>query len=114
VDHGAIIGGYLGILFASAGYVSIGIFASSTTNNQIIGFLLALFISIFFHLLFSILASGSTGMVGSLFNYLSIQVHFDAMARGVIDSRDVVYFLTLVAGGLVMSTIMLSRRNLQD
>ena len=113
VDHGAIIGGYLGILFASAGYVSIGIFASSTTNNQIVAFLLALFISIFFHLLFSILAGGSTGILGAVFNYLSIRVHFDSMARGVIDSRDIIYFLTLIAGGLVLSTAVMSKRNLQ-
>jgi len=114
IDHGAVIGGYLGLLVTSAAYVSIGIFASSTTNNQIVAFLLALFIGIFFQLLFDILASGSTGIIGSTFNYLSARVHYDSMARGVVDSRDLIYFVSLIFLGLALAQTMLSRKNWQN
>lgn len=111
VDHGAVLGGYFGLLLASAAYVAIGIFASSTTNNQIVAFLMALFISLFFHLLFDILASGTSGTISHVFNYLSARVHFESLSRGVIDSRDIIYFLSLLSAGLVLSTALLSKRN---
>jgi ABC-2 type transport system permease protein len=111
IDHGAVIGGYIGLILASGAYVGIGIFASSTTNNQIVAFLLALFISLFFHLLFDIIASGFTGSIGGIFNYLSARSHFESMSRGVIDSRDIIFFLSVSITGLVMSTLILSKRN---
>ena len=111
IDHGAVIGGYIGLILASAAYVGIGIFASSTTNNQIVAFLVALFISLFFHLLFDILASGFTGNLGAIFNFLSSRSHFESLSRGVIDSRDIIYFLSISITGLVMSTLVLSKRN---
>ncbi|MEQ8811168.1 MAG: ABC transporter permease, partial [Imperialibacter sp.] len=57
VDHGGIIGGYLGLILLSAAYIGIGLFASSTTSNQIVAFLMALFIGIFFQILFDVLGS---------------------------------------------------------
>ncbi len=111
VDHGAIIGGYFGLLLMSAMYVSIGIFSSSLTNNQIVAFLLALFIGIFFHILFQLMGSGSTGMIGSVLNYLSVRTHFESLSRGVFDSRDLIYFGSFILAGLVLSQAMLSKRN---
>lgn len=111
LDFGATFGGYLGLLFASAAYISIGILASSSTNNQIVAFLIALFVSLFFHLLFDILASGSSGALSSIFNYLSARTHFESLSRGVIDSRDIIYFLSILTGGLVMASMLLSKRN---
>jgi ABC-2 type transport system permease protein len=114
VDHGGIIGGYLGLILLSAAYIGIGLFASSTTSNQIVAFLMALFIGIFFQILFDVLGSSFRGMVGSVFYYLSMQTHFDSMSRGVIDSRDLIYFGSLIALSLVFSQAMLSRRNWQS
>lgn len=111
VDHGAIIGGYFGLLLLSAMYISIGIFASSLTNNQIVAFLIALCIGIFFHILFQLMASGSTGMMGGILDYLSARSHFESLSRGVIDSRDLIYFGSFILGGLVLSQTMLSKRN---
>jgi len=68
VDSGAIISGYLGLIFMSATYISIGLFTSSISNNQIIGFLLALFIGIFFHIIFDVLANSFTGFTGEILN----------------------------------------------
>ena len=114
IDHGAVWGGYLGLLITSGAYISIGIFASSNTNNQIVAFLIALFISLFFHLLFDMVASGSTGFLGSTFNYLSMRPHYESLSRGVIDSRDLVYFGSIIFLGLLLSQTMLSKRNWQN
>lgn len=113
VDHGAIIGGYMALLLLSASYISIGILASSLTNNQIVAFLIALSVGIFFQMLFDIIGFSLQGSVGNLFNYLSMRTHFDSLSRGVVDSRDFMYFATLVVLGLSFSQTMLSKRNWQ-
>jgi len=114
VDHGAIIGGYLSLMFLSASYISIGIFASSVTNNQIVAFLIAFLIGIFFQVLFDVIGFNLRGVAGNIFNYLSMRTHFDSLSRGVIDSRDLIYFFSLIAAGLMFSQAMLSRRNWQS
>ncbi len=114
VDHGAIIGGYFGLMLMSAMYISVGIFASSLTGNQIVAFLLALLIGIFFHILFEIMASGSTGMIGGILDYLSVRTHFESLSRGVFDTRDLIYFASFILAGLVLSESMLSKRNWHD
>lgn len=114
IDHGAVIGGYFGLLFISALYVSIGLFASSITNNQIIAYIIALFISMFFHLLFGMLGEEFRGIAGTVFDFLSARSHFDSLSRGIIDSRDIIYFLSLITGGLLLAQTMLSRRNIKQ
>ena len=103
VDHGAILMGYFGLLLLSAAYISIGLFASSLTNNQIVAFLLALFIGIFFHFLFEIMAASTTGWLANLLQMLSVSAHFDSIARGVVDSKDLVFFLSVVVLGLLLA-----------
>ena len=106
VDDGAIIGGYLSMVFLATSYISIGLFSSSLTQNQIVAFLVALFIGIFFQMLFDVIGSSMTGSLGSLFDYLSIRSHVDSMSRGVFDSRDIVYFLSIAVVGLSATQIM--------
>ena len=113
VDHGAVLGGYFGLIFISAMYVGIGIFASSITNNQIVAYLIALFISVFFHLLFEMLGEEFRGTAGTVFDFLSARSHFDSVSRGIIDSRDIIYFLSVVFAGLMLAQTMLSRRNIK-
>jgi len=103
IDHGATLCGYLGLLLMSGAYISIGLFASSITNNQIVAFLLALFIGVFFHFLFDIIASGLTGWMGEFFNMLSISSHFDSISRGLIDTKDLLYFASIIALGLFLA-----------
>ncbi len=112
LDIGAVICGYLGLLLMSGAYISIGLWASSITRNQIVAYLTALFVGLFFHLLFDMLASSFTGFLGQFFNTLSMRVHFDSISRGVLDSGDLVYFLSIIVLGLFLSEISLSRRNL--
>lgn len=114
IDHGAVWTGYFGLILMSAMYISIGLFASSISNNQIVGFLLALFIGIFFHIIFNVLASNIAGFFGEIFNYLSLSTHYESVARGVIDTKDLVYFLSVILLGLLSTEAILSRRSLTE
>jgi ABC-2 type transport system permease protein len=109
IDHGATISGYLGLILISAAYISIGIFTSSISNNQIVGFMLALAIGILFHFLFSFLAQGASGIVGDVLYYLSVGNHFESIARGVIDSKDIIFFLSIIFLALVSTEAVLQK-----
>ncbi len=112
IDHGAVWSGYFGLILMSAAYISIGIFASSISNNQIVGFLLALFIGIFFHIIFSMLAGNLPGMLGNIFDYLSLSTHFESVTRGVIDSKDLIYFFSVIALGLFGAEAVMVKKKL--
>ncbi|SFB95332.1 ABC-2 type transport system permease protein [Parapedobacter composti] len=113
LDVGQVVCGYLGLLLLSAAYISIGLFASSITSNQIVAFLTALFIGLFFHLIFDVLAGQFTGAVGLFFDALSLSQHFGSISRGVVDSTDVVYFLSIVFVGLMLAEVSLAKRTIQ-
>jgi ABC-2 type transport system permease protein len=110
VDHGAVLTGYLGLILMSAAYISIGIFTSSISNNQIVSYLLALFIGIFFQIIFSLLSGNFGGFLGEMLNYLSVSSHFDSISRGVIDTRDIIFFLSLIFLGLILTEANLARK----
>ena len=114
VDSGTIFCGYIGLLLMSATYISIGIFASSITSNQVVAFLVALFIGIFFHFIFGLLGTSLPGTTGELINYLSMSSHFDGISRGLIDSRDLVYFGGIIFLGLVMAEVSLAKRSISE
>ncbi len=114
IDNGATICGYLGLILMSMVYISIGIFASSITKNQIVAFLLSLFIGVFFLIIFSVLSSNFTGFLGQLFSYLDLSTHFDSISRGVVDTKDVIYFLSITVLGLILAEASLSKRNIVE
>jgi ABC-2 type transport system permease protein len=114
IDHGAVISGYLGLILMCATYISIGIFTSSITNNQIISFLLSLLIGIFFHWIFSMVASNFSGFIGETLNFLSVSSHYESVSRGVIDTKDIIYFISLIFLGLIASEAALSKRNMVE
>jgi len=109
-DKGSVLGGYLGLFLLSSAYIAIGIFASSTTNNQIVAFLLSLFIGMFFHLLFDMIGANFLGNSANIFSYLSASQHFESLGRGVIDSRDLVFFISLTAVGLLLAQWSVAKR----
>jgi ABC-2 type transport system permease protein len=111
MDAGATISGYLALLLISAAYASIGLFSSSITNNQIVAFLTALCIGIFFHFLFQMIASGMKGLFGQIVNFFSMTVHFESLSRGVLDSKDIIYFGSVIFLGLFLAELSLSKRN---
>jgi ABC-2 type transport system permease protein len=108
-DAGPIIGGYLGLLLMSGAYLALGLFASSLTQNQIVAFIIAIAIIFVLFMLDKILFFVPAGLA-TIFEYLSIDYHFNNIARGVIDSRDVIYYLSLIALGLTLASHMITRR----
>jgi len=111
MDAGGVICGYLGLLLMSGVYISIGLFASSITQNQIVAFLTALFTGLLFHLIFDLLAGSTTGITGQLFNLLSMRVHFESLSRGVVDTSDLIYYISLIFLGLFFAEVSLAKRN---
>ncbi len=111
LDNGGTICGYLGLLLMTCAYTAIGIFASSITNNQIVAFMTALFIGLFFHIIFDVLAGNFTGFIGQTLDGLSLQTHFESISRGVIDSKDLVYFISVTLLGLFLAEWALSKRH---
>ncbi|MEQ9149819.1 MAG: ABC transporter permease subunit, partial [Cytophagales bacterium] len=114
LDLGATICGYLGLVMMSITYIGIGIYASSITNNQIVAFLLALFIGLFFHIIFDVLAPNFTGWLGEIFVFMSLSTHFESISRGVLDTKDIIYFLSLGAVGILLVELSLAKRNLNS
>ena len=114
LDLGATICGYLGLLFMSVAYIGIGIYASSITNNQIVAFLLALFLGLFFHIIFDVLSPNFSGWLGEMISYLSVSTHFDSISRGVLDTKDIVYFFSLGILGVFLAELSLAKRNLNN
>lgn len=97
VDAGPIIGGYLGALCLGGTYLAMGLFASAITENQIVGFILGLVFAIVFYLIGEpALAQVLPGSLGEFLRQLSVNYHFENIGRGVIDSRDVVYYGSMI------------------
>lgn len=96
VDHAVGFCGYVGLLLVSGCYISIGMFASSLTSNTIVAFFVTFAIQIWFQFLFEFIAElWNPGFMTALFTYLSMGEHFDAISRGIIDTKDLVYFITM-------------------
>jgi len=114
VDHGAMMAGYFGILLISCAYIGIGLFASSLTSNQIVAFLLALSLSACFMILFQFISMNLSGTLASFFDYLSFFNHYEATTKGVIDSKDVLYFLSITAFCLLATESVLAGRKVVE
>ena len=111
IDHGGTLGSYLGLLMLCCTFIAIGLFASSLTDNQIISFVLAFFISGFVFIGFEMIHSlGVMGQASLFIKSLGILDHYQSMSRGVIDSRDVLYFMGLMLLFLLLTRIRLESR----
>lgn len=111
IDHGSTITGYLGLILMSSMYIAIGLLASSLTNNQIVAFLMALLIGVVFQFIFGALGSSQSGWLGGILTDLSVPTHYESMSRGVIDTKDVLYFLALTFLGLMLTELNISKRS---
>jgi len=111
LDIGSMWGSYIGLVFLSAAFVAIGIFASSVSDNQIVSFIIAVFLSAFFYmgfeLIYIFIVSGSIGL---MVQSLGINVHYSSISRGVIDSRDLIYFLSITTLFLLLTKLSLESR----
>ncbi len=111
VDQGAIWGSYLGLVFLGAGFVSIGLFASALTSNQVVAFIIAMFLCFISFTGFESLSGlFPSGVAANVIYKLGVNAHYLSMSRGVIDSRDVIYFLSLMAFFIYASKTVLESR----
>lgn len=111
IDTGGTWGSFIGLFFLAAGYAAIGVFASSLTDNQIVSFILAIIIALFIFSGFDAIASLS---IFTEFKYFLVQLgineHYSSMSRGVIDTRDVVYFVCLASIFIIATRIRIQSR----
>lgn len=107
-DYGPVVGGYVGLILLSSAFLSLGLFASSLTKNQIVAFIIGLALCFFFYFVdkFAILMPAK---VGAFFEFISVDYHFANIARGVIDTRDLVFYLSLITIFLVLTERSLRR-----
>ena len=111
IDTGSVVGSYIGLLLLGAAFVAIGLFASSITNNQIVAFIIAALMSAFMHLGFeAIYHMGFLGNADLLVRSLGMSYHYDSISRGVVDSRDVIYFASVIAVFMMATRIVLQSR----
>jgi ABC-2 type transport system permease protein len=94
IDMGSTIGSYFGLLFLIASYCAIGIFTSTLSDNQIVAFIIAVFVSFFFYFGFEGIASLLPSYANAI-AAVGMQDHFKSMSRGVIDTRDILYFVSV-------------------
>jgi ABC-2 type transport system permease protein len=112
IDSGGTLGSYIGLLFLAGAFVSIGVFASSLTNNQIVAFVLATFLCFFVYLAFGFLSRLPIffGKTDDIVQAFGIEYHYNSISRGALDSRDVVYFISVIAFFLAATVLSLGRR----
>ncbi len=110
LDWGPVIGGYLGALLLGAAFCAIGLFASSLTRNQIIAFIVAMAICFALTTIDRMLFFFPQATLAIL-GYLGAGSHFQNIARGVIDSRDIIYFLSVVFIGLYSTALVMEEKN---
>ena len=108
-DRGPIIAGYVGIFLQAAAFLSIGLWASSLTQNQIVAAIVS-FALLLILWLSENLGQFLGGTIGSIISYTSVITHFQSFPQGVIQSNDVIYYLSLVLAGIVLSTLSLQSR----
>ncbi|MCO6462691.1 MAG: gliding motility-associated ABC transporter permease subunit GldF [Saprospiraceae bacterium] len=112
LDTGAIIGSYIGLFFLSAAFVAIGMFASTLTNNQIVAFVLGAFLCFFFHWAFQYIAKMPifTSGLDLFVQKLGINYHYASISKGLLDSRDIIYFISVVFVFIYATVQMLEKR----
>ena len=110
-DTGSIIGGYIGAILMGGAYLAIGLFCSSLTKNQIVAFIIST-VSCFILLIIGedIVLMSAPDTVAPLFSYLGLGTHFESISRGVIDSRDLIYYFSTIGFFLFLNTLALESR----
>ena len=111
IDGGAVTGSYIGLLLLGSAFAATGIFSSSITKNQVIAFAVAVFLSFIAYSGFDALSKiFAFDIFESVFTWLSINVHFQSMSRGVLDTRDLVYFASFILLFLGMTRLVIGGR----
>lgn len=111
IDQGGMWGSYIGLVFLGASFAAVGLFSSSLTDNQITSFIIAVVLSSFIYIGFEFLWSLDLfGNFDLLIRSLGMSAHYSSISRGVIDTRDVLYFLSVIVLFLLLTRFMLASR----
>jgi ABC-2 type transport system permease protein len=110
LDWGPVIGGYFGALLLGAAFSSIGLLASSVTRNQVIAFIIAMAVCFSMTLLMDFVLFFLPSWLVGVFQYLSANFHFQNIAKGVLDSRDILYFLAVTAVALFATNLIMQEK----
>jgi ABC-2 type transport system permease protein len=106
IDMGSTLGSYFGLLFLIAGYTAIGVFTSALSDNQIVAFIISVFVCFIFYFGFEGIASFA-GNLGEYVARLGMDYHFKSMGRGVLDTRDIIYFVSITVLFLALTVYKL-------
>ncbi|TXC75479.1 ABC transporter permease subunit [Bradymonadales bacterium TMQ1] len=109
LDWGAVAAGYIGLMLLGGSYAAVGLMASSFTRDQVVAILVAFSICFFLYLIDQLVGQAS-GVGARTAEYLSTSYHFENIARGVVDARDVFYYLSLMAVSLGVATLSVGAR----
>lgn len=109
IELGPVVGGYLGLLLVGGVFISVGVFGSTLTENQVVAFIVS-FLLVFILFILDKILLFVPGSLASVFEYLSIDYHFSNIARGVIDTRDLIYYFSAIGIMIYLSTIILGKR----
>ncbi|EGV42338.1 gliding motility-associated ABC transporter substrate-binding protein GldG [Bizionia argentinensis JUB59] len=107
IDFASTLGSYLGLLFLAAAYTAIGIFASSLTDNQIVAFITAIFLCFFFYIGMEGIADFTSS---NFIDQLGMSAHYKSISRGVIDTRDLLYFISVILVFLIFTVRYISTK----
>ncbi|WP_405206012.1 gliding motility-associated ABC transporter substrate-binding protein GldG [Aquimarina sp. LLG6339-5] len=115
IDIGSTIGSYIALLLLCGAYTTIGTFSSSITNNQIVAFLVGVFLCFLFYFGFSGLADYQLpGATDYTIEQIGIQLHYERISQGIIDTRDIVYFISIIGFFVFLTTIILRQYPLKN
>ena len=109
IDHGAVFTGYLGLALVAGVYASIGLFASSLTDNQVVSFIVGIAIIFVFWLMDKMLLFVHPSLAG-IVQYISVEFHLSNISRGVIDTRNIIYFGSVIGFFLFLTTRLVESR----
>ncbi len=111
IDSAAVVGSYLGLVMLAGVFCSIGILSSATTENQIVSFIIAVFLCFLFYSGFQSLSQVDIwGTLSTLIAKIGIAYHYESISRGLIDSRDVLYFLSVSAVMILITNLIFGSR----
>ncbi len=111
VDIGATIGSYFGLILLAACYASIGMFSSSLTDNQIVALITSMLLNFFFFGVLSMLGEASwLNFIGKSLEWFGLEFHYDSISRGLVDTRDVIYFVGFILVFLGLTKIVFESR----
>lgn len=110
MDPGPVIGGYIGAIFLAAAYCSLGIFASSLTRNQIVAFIIGCALCFTLTILDKLLFFIPVKLIG-VFEFIGANSHFANISKGIIDTRDIVYFISVVVISIFSTYMVMQEKN---